>query len=352
MKYHFYYFSATGNTEKAVGIIKDELISKGHDIQVVRLNRDTKPLPGEPDRLLIAFPTLSWVPPVLVQRFVRKLPRGLRSDGTRIKAAVFTADGGGCLQAPDQLKRMLIRKKYDVFLTGRGSYPDNWLQFVPGPGEEMKSQQIARGEHMTREFTEQLLKETPFLYKVAGIHQVWSRLVGILFAFLGRRFMGKMFIADSHCTSCRLCQKSCPVGAIAMAKGKKAKPFWKITCESCNRCINICPEKAIVSSNVRILVLTAGITASIIGGLGLYNHWLKPWIAQNITNPYYWFVNTLLVTGVVILAHWFVIGPVDAFILRFLQKIPGLRGIFEKGFNKNFLRYTMTGYKAPHEKLS
>jgi len=351
MKYHFYYFSATGNTENAVNIIRKELISEGHDVQVIRLNRDTKPLVDEPDRLLIAFPTLSWVPPVLVQRFVRKLPQGLRNDGTRIKAAVFTADGGGCLQAPDQLKRMLQRRKYNVFLTGRGSYPDNWLQFVPGPEKDQKEKQISSGDKMTREFTQQLIKETPFQYKVAAIHQVWSRLVGILFAFLGRRFMGKMFIANSNCTSCRLCQTSCPVGAISMAKGKKAKPFWKINCESCNRCINICPEKAIVSSNLRIAVLIACIIISIIIGLDLYNQWVKPRIVQNITNPFYWIINTLLVTCVVILAHWFIIGPVDAWLLRFIQRIPGLRWLFEKGFNKKFLRYTMNGYKAPHENL-
>jgi ferredoxin len=288
----------------------------------------------------------------MVQRFVRLLPEGMRKDGTRIKAAVFTADGGGCLQAPDQLRRMLARRKYDVFLTGRGSYPDNWLQFVPGPNEEQKQKSIAKGEKMTLEFAEQLVKEEFSHYKAAFINMLWSRLVGILFAFFGRKFMGKMFIADGSCTSCRLCQKSCPVGAIAMGQGKKAKPFWKTDCESCNRCINICPEKAIVSSNVRIVVFTAGIIAAIIVGLGLYNQWVKPWIGRHVSNPYFWFVNTFLVTVVVIVAHWFVIGPFDALVLRFVQRIPGLRRIFEKGFNKGFLRYTMTGYKAPREDLS
>jgi len=352
MKYHFYYFSATGNTERAVGLIKEQLVNQGHEVQVVRINRETQPLNDEPDRLIIAFPTVSWVPPILVQRFVRKLPKGVRKDGSRIKAAVFTADGGGCLQAPDHLKRMLERRKYDVFLTGRGSYPDNWLQFVPGPDEYRKREQITRGDDMTREFAGQLVVETPFHYKVGWIHQVWSRLIGVLFAVIGRRFMGKMFIADNHCTSCRLCQKSCPVGAITMGKGKKAKPFWKISCESCNRCINICPEKAIISSNLRILVLVVGIIASVIIGLGLYHHWVQPWVMKHLTNPLYWIVNTLLVTLVLILTHWFAIGPLDAYFFRFLQRIPGVRKFFEKGFNKNFLRYTMTGYKAPQENIN
>jgi Pyruvate/2-oxoacid:ferredoxin oxidoreductase delta subunit len=351
MKYHIYYFSSTGNTARAVELITQRLTSEGHDVNTMRLNRDTKPLEEEPDRILIAFPTLSWVPPILVQRFVRQLPSGLREDGTKIKAAVFTADGGGCLQSPDHLKRMLTRKHYDVFLTGRASFPDNWLQFVPGPNDEQKKQSIATGEKMTLEFTDQLITETPSYYKVALIHQVWSRLVGILFAFFGRQFMGKMFIADSSCTSCKLCQKSCPVGAIIMGNKKKSKPFWKTTCESCNRCINICPEKAIVSSNLRIVFFFAGIIASIIAALHLYNKWAHPWISGNIPAPFHWFVNTIIVTIIIFAAHWFVIGPVDRFLLRFVQRIPGLRTIFEKGFNKKFLRYTMPGYKAPNEGL-
>jgi ferredoxin len=351
MIYDIYYFSATGNTEKAVGLITKSLTEEGHEVRSVRINRDTKPLAGKPDRLLIAFPTLSWVPPVLVQRFIKRLPPGVKKDGTRIKAAVFTADGGGCFQAPDQMKRILERRKYNVFLTGRGSYPDNWLQFVPGPDQKEKRLAITKGEKMTREFARQLINEEYSQYKVAVIHRIWSRLVGILFELVGRRFMGKMFIADKGCTSCRLCLKSCPVGAIVMGKGKKAKPFWKINCESCNRCINICPEKAIVSSNARIFVLIAGIAASMIAGLGLYNKWVTPWAAQNVPNSYLWIVNTVMTALVIIVAHWFVIVPFDKFVLKFVQQLPGLKWIFEKGFNKSFLRYTMTGYKAPHEDL-
>lgn len=351
MIYHFYYFSATGNTEKSIEIITNRLNQEGHEVRTLRLNRDSKPLAGEPDRLVIAFPTTAWIPPVLVQRFVRRLPRGVRKDGTRIKTAVFTADGGGCLQAPAQMKRMLERRKYDVFLTGRGSYPDNWAQFVPGPNEEKKKLLITKGEKMAGEFARQLVEEERFYYKTPFVHQLWSRAVGVLFSAFGRRFMGKMFIADHNCTSCRLCERSCPVGAIVMKKRKKAKPYWKINCESCNRCINICPEKAIVSSNLRIVFLMAGISTAMIAAFPLYGKWVKPWLANYLHEPFFWIANVLSVILIVIITHWIGIGAFDFFFLRYIQKIPGLRRIFEKGFNKGFLRYTMTGYKAPKEDL-
>jgi ferredoxin len=351
MNYHIYYFSATGNTERAAGIIAQELTNHGHAVQTIRVNRDSKPLADIPDRLLIAFPTLSWAPPILVQRFVRRLPPGKREDGSRTRAAVFTADGGGCLQAPEQMRRMLERRGYDVFLSGRGSYPDNWLQFVPGPGEERKQKMIAAGEGMTREYARQLLEEKPFHFTVAVVHRIWSRLVGALFAVFGRRFMGKMFIADSSCTSCRLCQKSCPVGAILMADRKRARPFWNAGCESCNRCINICPEKAIVSSYARItaLIVACGVVAAL--GRGICNVWLKPALVQAVSHPGGGILSALLVIGVSLAAFFLVIGPFDRFFLRFVQRIPGLNRGFEKGFNKKFRRYTMPGYKPPAENL-
>ncbi len=351
MIYHVVYFSATGNTERAVAILVDELRGRGHRVETVRLNRDTEPLAGAPDRLLVAFPTVSWVPPVLVQRFVRRLPSGKRADGSRTRAAVFTADGGGCLQAPAQMRRMLERRGYEVFLSGRGSYPDNWLQFVPGPGEERKKKMIAAGEEMTRDFARRLIAEEPFRYRVAFVHQAWSRLVGSLFSLFGRRFMGKMFFADGDCSSCRLCAKSCPVGAIVMADRKRAKPFWKANCESCNRCINICPEQAIVSSSARIVVLVAAIGGAVVLSLRLYRAWLQPWLAQAVPDHLFGLANALLVTGVVVAAHFLAIGPLDRFLLRYVQRIPGLDRLFAFGFNKNFRRYTMTGFKPPKEEL-
>lgn len=349
MLYHLYYFSATGNTERAVRIISEELQRHGHQVKSVRLNRNARPFTELPDRLLIAFPTFSWVPPVLVQRFIRFLPKGKSTDGSRVRAAVFTADGGGCLQAPDQARRMLQRRGYRVFLTGRAAFPDNWQQFVPGPEEKKKAELIAGGEQMTRDFARRLLEEKESRLKTAWFNLAWSRLVGILFAFFGRRFMGKMFIADSDCNSCGLCQTSCPVGAIIMSGRKKARPFWKANCESCNRCINICPRQAIVCSYARTVVLTATITAGLSLVLGLHAAWLKPGLAEALPHSVYSILNFLQVLLLVIGVSFLVIGPFDRYLLCLLQRTPYIDKIFSLGFNKKFRRYLMPGFRPPLE---
>jgi len=55
---------------------------------------------------------------------------------------------------------------------------------------------------------------------------------------------GKMLVVvREFCTGCRLCEKSCPAGAIKVTGGK-AK-INNILCNNCNRCVLVCPNAAI-----------------------------------------------------------------------------------------------------------
>lgn len=53
------------------------------------------------------------------------------------------------------------------------------------------------------------------------------------------------FIASSNCNRCKLCEKYCPVGNIVVHE----KPIWNGRCETCLKCINICPKQAIQYDN-------------------------------------------------------------------------------------------------------
>jgi Pyruvate/2-oxoacid:ferredoxin oxidoreductase delta subunit len=69
--------------------------------------------------------------------------------------------------------------------------------------------------------------------------------VSLGYLLVGRPLLGKLFIADERCTSCGICAKTCPFGAIRMLGTSKARPYWTWDCESCMRCMNVCPESAI-----------------------------------------------------------------------------------------------------------
>jgi NAD-dependent dihydropyrimidine dehydrogenase PreA subunit len=85
------------------------------------------------------------------------------------------------------------------------------------------------------------------------VYRGWvSLLFGLLLApvsigylLIGRPLLGKLFLADERCTSCGICAKTCPFGAIRMMGRPKSRPYWTWRCESCMRCMNVCPENAV-----------------------------------------------------------------------------------------------------------
>lgn len=63
----------------------------------------------------------------------------------------------------------------------------------------------------------------------------------------------------TNCTSCKLCEKICPTGAIGIEtsfqtqnfkEGPKPNAFWLnlSTCNQCNLCIDLCPVEALDGS--------------------------------------------------------------------------------------------------------
>lgn len=89
-------FSATGNTARAVAMVEAELRAAGHEVESRPLSAAAKaPLDCVAcDLVIVAFPVLAMMPPVFVQRFLRRLPTGRRADGSRVRAAALAVDGG------------------------------------------------------------------------------------------------------------------------------------------------------------------------------------------------------------------------------------------------------------------
>ncbi|MCL6458124.1 MAG: 4Fe-4S binding protein [Gorillibacterium sp.] len=67
-------------------------------------------------------------------------------------------------------------------------------------------------------------------------------------SYIGRRFLGKLYIADNSCSGCGACARTCPVSTIRMSSGK---PVWNWQCEGC---MNGCPSESIQTSNARLII--------------------------------------------------------------------------------------------------
>ena len=246
MKVCIHFFSATGNTARAVRLVGEQLEKAGHGVSYFPVRGDSAPPADIPDLTVVAFPIWSWAAPHFVLNYVRRLPR---AAGAR--AAVLSTCGGFGAQGVEEAVRLLQSRGYRVACSGEAVYPDNWtLAMSPPAGEEL-NKKLATGDDCVRKFAGVLLSDSPSLFHCAFGHKVWSWPIAMLFRLFGRRVMGKAFAADATCTSCGLCAKTCPVGAIRM-KGSPARPRWNAGCAACFRCINLCPARSIQVSVARL----------------------------------------------------------------------------------------------------
>lgn len=339
-----HYFTGTGNTAHSVKLISKNLRENGNEVRIIQVQKGVIPPVESPDFHLIAFPVLSWAAPVLMKKYVSEMPKSGKAK-TAILAVNSAIINDGKLvkgytgQALEQLEHILRKKKYDVFLTGNASFPDNWTQFTnPCRPEEIK-EIFKVGEAEVQTFSEKFLSGKKELYRCGFGNIVWSNIVATLFGYIGRRVLGKFYIADENCTNCGICVKSCPVGAI---KAGKEKPWWGTTCEDCNRCINICPEKAIQVSMPLFIIQTAlniGLTVWAIVAILQY----MPQIIH-LDKFFLLTIEIVLIILATIFLLWAAMVPFDAFF-RLLMKIHSVRKFFSKSHTAGFRRYVAPGYK-------
>jgi len=334
-----HYFTGTGNTAHAVKLIADVLKASGHEVLIVQVKSGVVPPTGTYDYHIVAFPVLSWAPPTMMSRYLQKLPpmKGVKAAILAINGALLSNGklvAGYTGQALEEAERILTKKKMDVFLTGNASFPDNWTQMTNPCDEEGLKVIIPQGEEQVKVFASKFLSEECELYRCGALNTAWSWLVARGFGKIGRRVLGSLYIADEHCTGCGICAKTCPANTIVM---EKKLPRWKTQCEDCNRCINICPEKAIqVSLPLMVIQLTLNLMMSVWFIIGFMNYSSLvivdlPWLKALVDIP--------LVILAMYLACWMTLVPLE-YVFRWLMKIPSIRHYFTKSFTKSFRRYT------------
>ena len=345
MNVDIFYYTGTGNTARAVDVIKKEFSSKSYIVRTTRVDAATSPPAPPLDLAIIAFPVYAWMAPVSLQRFLRKFPRGAaRCAVVAVRGGVPEKDavGGYSGGAIEQVERILTRKGYEVTTSADAGYPDNWTQFVAPLQSGDVTATCSKGDDEIRAVMKTFKSGKRSIYRAKLLPKMITGLIAALFLVIGRKGLGSCFIADEKCNSCGICAKHCPTRTIVMRGKKNARPFWRFTCEACNRCINICPKHSIQLS-LSALIMSSVLTGIIIAA-GI---WSLRYIA-----PFYqdaaWLrvlIHTAAVIAVVIIAHIAAFPPF-AWAVFMLTGFPAVRRFFSKSHTQSYGRYCAPGFKV------
>ena len=207
----------------------------------------------------------------------------------------------------------------------------------------------AAGDLATSEAASALAAGAPARPRPPAFYAAWTSVVAFFFGLLGRRFLGKLFVADRGCSGCGLCAKACPAGAIAMREAKLgARPRWSFACENCNRCLNLCPSASLQSSIFRMTyhaTLLCALTSAAVSGAGAAagavaaagGAWVlraAAWLGAYAANE--------------ALALWLQFGPLDALAFRLEGAFGG--ALRETGYTKQYKRYLAEGFNPSLER--
>jgi ferredoxin len=155
--------------------------------------------------------------------------------------------------------------------------PFNHLYFVPHYSKKGLSLIFGKAKQKADKTFEKLFSEKLIFFTPSNLLDLfWALLPLVLFPtllvgylLLGRLFQTKLLFANTKCTGCGICAKSCPTKAIKIIGKKHPLPFWNHKCDNCLRCMAFCKNIAIEAGHswalilVTILILISNIPISV-----------------------------------------------------------------------------------------
>lgn len=328
-----HFFSGTGNTHHAASLIAHELERHGYCAQMHSIEGGH---PGEADAGLhvFAFPVYAFAPPAAMLRYMRALPRG-RGVRTAVIAVCGEVNARGTIpgyegQALAKAKRMLVRRSYDVAVTGAVGYPVSFVQVAGAPSPEDQAGIITQADAKVAFLADRIVSDERSLKEPDFASKWLGPLLCPVFTVLGRRLLGKLYVTDQSCNACGKCVAVCPSGTIRI---RGNTPRWGYRCEGCQRCINACPQSAIQTALARMVMLVAPIFLP-------YDPWLRGMLHLSpkafIRVPFDILART---AGYILVVFALDLG------LMGLHSVPGVRRVVQANVSHRFRRYLAPGFR-------
>lgn len=265
MSTEFYHFSGTGNS---LAIARDVAGKTGGRLISIPSLMDRKSLRVDADVMVVVFPVQHGAPPLIVERFVRKLT-GLED---RYLVGICTyGDSPGL--AIEYLAKALESRDGNLVAGFAVHMPHNYItpsfalrgflsSFVLREIADQKQQALlADSKKRIDEISEFVnarktgtfetgSRRSTRLSNWLGLEErlgkrVWLKVAGVVepteLPFLeSRQLMDHGFHCDQKCSGCGVCSRICPARDIEIVD---AKPAWHHRCEQCFACLQWCPEE-------------------------------------------------------------------------------------------------------------
>ena len=235
------YFSATGNTAKMAGVIREHFTGMGVQADMYDITSHSSrehPIDLEPYHACVfGSPVHSWRAPRVMREWMRRL------DGKDRKCSMFFTYGGFSIHPAHYSTRQILSEQNFVVVSSAeflGSHTFNlggWKAMCGRPDQSDFNAAEAYAETTCRRFTgedQELLTE---LEKTGYSEEELDAIESFRF-----RALTKLPTRDGlGCSMCMLCEELCPNGAMNAQTGQ-ADPG---RCIACLSCVANCPEGAL-----------------------------------------------------------------------------------------------------------
>ncbi len=264
---NLYFMSGTGNTYQVALWMQRLAKDRGLDTHLLQIGSGVKPIPntaGPGNLLAMLLPTHGFTAPWPALSLAFRLPRG------RGTAAFVVATRGGTQfwgqripglegTAGYVIALILGIRGYRVRGVAGVDMPVNWTAVHSALAPEKVEAIVNHARTRTENFLTPLLEgRTRFLGFVPLLFGLFLLPVSFGYLVYGRFLLAKLFFASSRCDLCGLCVACCPHGGtVWRGSNERRRPYWTLKCESCMRCMSVCPRQAVQAGHSWALLLAA-----------------------------------------------------------------------------------------------
>lgn len=241
---HFYWFSGSGNTLRAVEVFAERLRELGWTVELRPIERysSENEIDIDPTAIFgLGFPTHCFSIPEIVRNFVRRLPTV--SHPSAVMLGTHGAFSGGVL---GPMKQLLCQKGFHCVAGKIISMPDSFFPFF---GDETNRRQLDRALGNARRYADRF---DDFYCDNKTRWPRWPVLSDIHGFLFGTFFSSRKLVRSLHttvhanadlCIRCGTCVRSCPVKALEFETSDSV-PTPNRDCTNCLRCVAVCPVDA------------------------------------------------------------------------------------------------------------